>query len=178
VVGLTGTNLTDVTTVPISTLRATARLWDRRLPMTDELSANEPLDTDAVADTGPGLRGIGLVALGGTAGTLARHALDALIGETAGLPVGIFIINITGAFALGVLIESLALGGPDRGRRRDLRLLLGAGLLGGYTTFSTASLESIRLLTAKRYTAALLTGPGMLIACTTLSVAGILIIAP
>src|SRR5699024_12692465 len=100
--------------------------------MTDELSVNEPLDTDA--DTGPGLRGIGLVALGGTVGTLARYLLDALIGDTAGLPLGIFIINITGAFLLGVLIESLALCGQDRGRRRDLRLLLGPGLLGGYTT--------------------------------------------
>lgn len=112
--------------------------------MTDELSANEPLDTDA--DTRPGLRGIGLVALGGTVGTLARYLLDALIGDTAGLPLGIFIINITGAFLLGVLIESLALGGPDRGRRRDLRLLLGTGLLGGYTTYSLLATDIAALL--------------------------------
>ncbi|HLS26414.1 MAG TPA: CrcB family protein [Beutenbergiaceae bacterium] len=112
--------------------------------MTDELSVNEPLDTDA--DTGPGLRGIGLVALGGTVGTLARYLLDALIGDTAGLPLGIFIINITGAFLLGVLIESLALGGPDRGRRRDLRLLLGTGLLGGYTTYSLLASDIAALL--------------------------------
>ncbi|MDZ5079026.1 fluoride efflux transporter FluC [Nesterenkonia sp. HG001] len=112
--------------------------------MTDELSVNEPLDTDA--DTGPGLRGIGLVALGGTVGTLARYLLDALIGDTAGLPLGIFIINITGAFLLGVLIESLPLGGPDRGRRRDLRLLLGTGLLGGYTTYSLLASDIAALL--------------------------------
>lgn len=112
--------------------------------MTDELSVNEPLDTDA--DTGPGLRGIGLVALGGTVGTLARYLLDALIEDTAGLPLGIFIINITGAFLLGVLIESLALGGPDRGRRRDLRLLLGTGLLGGYTTYSLLASDIAALL--------------------------------
>lgn len=92
----------------------------------------------------PGLRDIGIVALGGTVGALARYGLDALIGNAAGLPVGIFII--TGAFALGILIESLALRGPDRGRRRDLRLLLGTGLLGGYTTYSLLATDLAELL--------------------------------
>lgn len=114
--------------------------------MTDELSAHQPLDTDAVPDKGPGLRGIGLVALGGMAGTLGRYIVDGLIGTITGLPLGIFIINVTGAFALGVLIESLALGGPDRGRRRDLRLLLGTGLLGGYTTYSLLATDIADLL--------------------------------
>lgn len=114
--------------------------------MTDELSASQPLDADAVPDTGRGLRGIGLVALGGAVGTLGRYIVDELIGTAAGLPLGIFIINVTGAFALGVLIESLALGGPDRGRRRDLRLLLGAGLLGGYTTYSLLATDIADLL--------------------------------
>ncbi|SJN37995.1 CrcB protein [Micrococcus luteus Mu201] len=49
----------------------------------------------------------------------------------------IFWINITGALALGVLLEALAHRGPDAGRRRVLRLLLGTGVLGGFTTYST-----------------------------------------
>src|SRR5699024_11239433 len=52
------------------------------------------------------------------------------------LPVGTFLANISGAFLLGLLVESLSRRGADHGRRRDLRLLLGTGLLGGYTTYS------------------------------------------
>lgn len=114
--------------------------------MTDERCANEPLE----ADTGPRLRGIGLVTLGGTAGTLARYLLDTLIGDVAELPLGIFIVNISGAFLLGVLIETLALRGPDSGRRHDLRLLLGTGLLGGYTTYSLLATDIARLLMDQR----------------------------
>nr|WP_323368288.1 CrcB family protein [Leucobacter muris] len=46
---------------------------------------------------------------------------------------------------------------------------------GGYTTFSTASLDSVRLLAARRYLAALWNGPGMLILATALAVLGIVL---
>lgn len=114
--------------------------------MSRELSANEPLDPD----TGPGLRGLGLVALGGTAGTLARDVLETLITDAAGLPLDIFVINITGAFLLGALIEALALGRPDHGQQRDLRLLLGTGVLGGYTTYSLLATDVAALLIENR----------------------------
>lgn len=112
--------------------------------MTSDLPAQQSLNTDA-AETGSGLRGIALVFTGGTAGTWARYGLDLFIGDTAGLPLSTFIINITGAFALGVLIESLTLGGLDR-RRRNLGLLLGAGLLGGYTTYSLLATDIAALV--------------------------------
>ena len=89
---------------------------------------------------------IGLVALGGAAGTLARYLLNAAIGEVAGLPVGILIINVGGAFLLGCLLEWLALGGPDRGARRRWRLLLGTGVLGGFTTYSLLATDIAELL--------------------------------
>ena len=82
-------------------------------------------------------RYIGLVAIGGTLGTAAREALSLLIPATGAFPVSIFLINITGAFALGFLLEYLLRAGPDEGRRRRLRLLVGTGFMGGYTTYST-----------------------------------------
>lgn len=138
--------------------------------MTFEPSASGPLDTDS----GPGLRGVGQVTLGGTAGTLARYLLDAFVGDAAGLPFGIFVVNITGAFLLGVLIETLVLGGPDRGRRRDLRLLLGAGFLGGYTTYSLLATDTAQLLIDARVWAAIGYGLATIIAGGLASWIGIL----
>jgi len=46
----------------------------------------------------------------------------------------------------------------------DWQLVLGGGLLGGYTTFSTASVETVRLLQERRYVPALVVGLGMLVA--------------
>lgn len=117
------------------------------------MAGTQPLDTDA--DPAPGLRAVGLVAAGGAVGTLGRHVLDALVGDVAGLPLGILVVNLTGAFLLGVLIEALALRGPDRGRRRDLRLLLGTGVLGGYTTYSLLAADVAGLVLDQRVLAAL-----------------------
>ncbi len=77
-------------------------------------------------------------ALGGL-GALARFLLDgALAGRVqTSFPVGTFAVNISGAFALGVLA-----GATDD---PDLLLLAATGLIGAYTTFSTWALESDRL---------------------------------
>lgn len=80
---------------------------------------------------------IGLVALGGALGTGAREALSLVLPSTGAFPLAIFLVNVTGAFALGMLLEVLLRHGPDHGIRRSLRLLLGTGFLGGYTTYST-----------------------------------------
>jgi CrcB protein len=73
------------------------------------------------------------VALLGGLGALARFLLDAAVSERVGreLPLGTMAVNISGAFALGVV-------GPGH-------LLAGTALLGSYTTFSTWMLESHRL---------------------------------
>ncbi len=82
------------------------------------------------------LAGIGL--LGGL-GATARHLLDELVSEHAPgvFPLGILMVNLLGAFVIGVLTGA-AVGG-DAGR------LLATGLLGGFTTFSTWMLDSRRL---------------------------------
>ena len=55
-------------------------------------------------------------------------------------------VNLFGAFLLGVLLEALVLRGDDSGVRRRLRLMLGTGLLGGFTTYSTFALGTASLL--------------------------------
>jgi len=109
----------------------------------DELPIDSDVEVDDITPRRPPRpvhlrwRYIGLVAIGGTLGTAAREALSLLIPATGAFPVSIFLINITGAFALGFLLEYLLRAGPDEGRRRRLRLLVGTGFMGGYTTYST-----------------------------------------
>ena len=89
---------------------------------------------------------LGLVALGGTAGTALRHALETAFGAPPGeFPWATFGINVSGALLLGALLEALSLAIADGGRRRALQLTLGTGLLGGYTTYSTFDVETVTL---------------------------------
>lgn len=89
---------------------------------------------------------VGLVALGGAAGTSLRHAIESSFGASAGeFPWATFAINVTGALVLGALLEALALVPAEGGGRRALQLSLGTGLLGGYTTYSTFVLETLAL---------------------------------
>lgn len=89
---------------------------------------------------------LGLVFVGGVVGTAAREGLSLAFPGHGGFPVTIFLINLSGAFALGLLLEALLRLGPDLGTRRRLRLLLGTGLLGGYTTYSTFAVGAVQLL--------------------------------
>ena len=92
-------------------------------------------------------RSLGTVVVGGTLGTGAREALALTFPAAPGtLPVTIAVINVVGSFALGLLLESLLRRGPDRGRRRDLRLLVGTGVLGGFTTYSALAVDTGLLL--------------------------------
>ncbi|QZY51952.1 fluoride efflux transporter FluC [Leucobacter tenebrionis] len=110
---------------------------------------------------------LGIAAAGGL-GAALRHLVDSSLPDRvrARFPWGIMLINLTGSFALGLLV-GLALDHP-------IASVLSTGFLGGYTTFSTASLDSVRLLAARRYGAALWNGPGMLILATGIAVCGIL----
>lgn len=91
---------------------------------------------------------IALVAVGGVLGTAAREGLSLAIPPVAGVPVAIFGINIVGAFVLGVLLESLLMRGPDEGARRNVRLFVGTGVLGGFTTYSALATDTDLLIRA------------------------------
>lgn len=83
-----------------------------------------------------------LVALGGALGSVARYGVGVAAARLLGLafPWGTLIVNAVGGFAMGVLAARI---GPEN---EQLRLLLGVGVLGGFTTFSAFSLEAVRLL--------------------------------
>jgi CrcB protein len=94
----------------------------------------------------------------GGLGAVARFVLDGVIrARTEGpLPVGTMTINISGSALLGLLTGLvLAAAVPA-----SSALVLGTGFLGGYTTFSTASSETVRLLQAGRTRVAILSGAG------------------
>jgi len=84
----------------------------------------------------PVLLAIGLL---GGAGAVARVVLDRAITRRAAsdLPLGILAVNLSGALLLGLLAGA--------GLHGDAGRLLGAGLLGAYTTFSTWMLQTLRL---------------------------------
>lgn len=108
-----------------------------------------------------------LVALAGGLGSLARFLLDGWISARArawfpriGVPLGTVVINITGSLLLGMIAGwwMFHTGDPT------WKLALGTGFLGGFTTFSTASVEGARLILSGRVTAAIVHAGGMLIA--------------
>lgn len=88
------------------------------------------------------------VALGGALGSLGRWGVADVLPHSPGeLPWSTVLVNLTGAVLLGLLLGLLA--GP-RPRHHLLRPLLGTGLLGGWTTFSTATLDAHALADAGR----------------------------
>ena len=92
---------------------------------------------------------LGLVAVGGVLGALARYALSlAVPSAPGGLPVATLLTNLLGCLALGMLVGA-------RPHAARLRPFLGTGVLGGFTTFSTFALETDRLLASAPATAAL-----------------------
>ncbi len=101
------------------------------------------------------------VAVAGGLGAVARLVLDGVTRSLVrvGFPLGTTVINVTGSFLLG-LVTGLAIA---NGLPAEWRAVLGTGFLGGYTTFSTASYETVRLAQQRRYRAALFNGFGMLL---------------
>ncbi|MEM8812746.1 MAG: fluoride efflux transporter CrcB [Pseudomonadota bacterium] len=91
------------------------------------------------------VRELALVAAGGAIGASCRHLVGVaafkLIGP--GFPFGTLIANVVGCFAMGVLVEMLAL---KFHAGQEIRLFLATGLLGGFTTFSAFSLDFATLV--------------------------------
>ncbi|MBD0022446.1 CrcB family protein [Gordonia pseudamarae] len=114
-----------------------------------------PLDPDVAGITAGAARPahlrpdcIGAVFVGGCCGVAARAALVEAFSAGDAIPWAVFVINIVGAFALGVLLEALVRRGPDIGGRRLLRMLLGTGFMGGFTTYSALATDTADLLSS------------------------------
>lgn len=85
-------------------------------------------------------------------GTTLRYLVSLALPHTpTQWPASTVVVNLLGAFCLGLLTASLAELGPDAGRRRVVRLTLGVGLLGSFTTYSTLALDAVHLAEAARF---------------------------
>jgi CrcB protein len=88
-----------------------------------------------------------LVFLGGAIGAAAREALTIVLpAPDGGVPWAILVANLSGAFLLGLLLTVLGVHAVETRARRDLRLFLGTGLLGGFTTYSSLAVGGATLL--------------------------------
>ncbi|HSB55019.1 MAG TPA: fluoride efflux transporter CrcB [Gemmatimonadales bacterium] len=85
------------------------------------------------------------IAFGSAAGGVLRYLLGGVVQRAAGgtFPLGTLLINITGSFLLGFLYRYSA---DSAAISAEMRAMLTIGLCGGYTTFSSFSYESVRLL--------------------------------
>ncbi|WP_363278165.1 fluoride efflux transporter CrcB [Devosia sp.] len=86
-----------------------------------------------------------LVGIGGALGAMFRYGAQVAIGSLPnGFPVSTFLINIVGSVAMGVLVGVLARTTPQF--QNEIRLFVAVGIFGGFTTFSSFSLDAITLI--------------------------------
>jgi CrcB protein len=86
-----------------------------------------------------------MVALGGALGSVVRYVVAGAVQPAwwPGFPFGIFVVNITGGLVMGLITAMAAL---KLNLTPEMRAFLTTGILGGYTTFSTFSLDSAMLM--------------------------------
>lgn len=118
-------------------------------------------------------------ALAGGVGAVLRVVLDGSVGAVVARraaargrpswPWGIALVNVSGSFLLGVVTGAAGTAALDPATA----LVLGTGLLGGYTTFSTASVDAVRLLLAGRPAAALGDALGVLVVAVVAAAVGV-----
>jgi CrcB protein len=107
------------------------------------------------------------IGLGGAIGSVARYFVSTIQSPTwTGFPYAIFIVNVSGGFIMGVLTELMAL---KFSVSPEVRAFLSTGILGGYTTFSTFSLESALLIQRHAY----MTATGYVVGSAILSIAAL-----
>lgn len=114
-----------------------------------------------------------LLGLAGGLGAGTRFVIDGLVRARVrtALPVGTIVINVTGSFLLGLLAGAVIAHAVPA----ELQAIAGTGFLGGYTTFSTASFETVRLIQSGRTGLALLNGIGTAAAAVAAAAAGLAI---
>lgn len=112
-----------------------------------------------------------LLGLAGGLGAGTRFVVDGLVRSRlrTALPLGTIAINISGSFLLG-LVAGLVIA---HAASAELQAIAGTGFLGGFTTFSTASFETVRLIQSRRTGLALLNGVGTAVAAVAAAAGGL-----
>ncbi|MCQ1957650.1 fluoride efflux transporter CrcB [Arthrobacter sp. zg-Y826] len=112
-----------------------------------------------------------LLALAGGFGAVARFIVDGLIRDhlKTDFQWATTIINVSGSLVLG-LLTGLTI---EHFVSTDLSIVIGTGFLGGYTTFSTASYETVQLIKEGRYGASFISGIVMLVLSVAAAVIGL-----
>ncbi|WP_342781345.1 fluoride efflux transporter CrcB [Actinotalea subterranea] len=110
------------------------------------------------------------VALGGGLGASARFVVDGLVRTrwSGVLPLATVLINVTGSLAIGLLGGAAAF----HGLGPTWLVVSTTGFCGGYTTFSTAMVETVRLVQADEWRWAVLNAFGSLMLCVAAAAAG------
>ncbi len=120
-----------------------------------------------------------LVAAGGAAGAVARYQLGRLVTHLTGtantFPWGTLAVNLIGSLLMGALLGWLARPGAEAASAETMRLLIGVGLLGGFTTFSAFSAELVTLMHRGQMADALIYAAVSLVAGMAAVVAGLII---
>jgi CrcB protein len=95
-----------------------------------------------------------MIAVGGSAGAIARYLVGNYIGNRAGalFPYGTMLINLSGSFVIGLVMTLLA---EHVNINRNVLYLVAIGFIGAYTTFSTFEFETLRLAQGGQFNAAL-----------------------
>ena len=111
------------------------------------------------------------VFVGGGAGASCRYGVGRFVGEryNGDFPLGTYVINVSGCFALGLLASLLS---TNTANATWLLALLGTGFLGGYTTFSTYALEGVLLYLDGNHRLAVLSVLGSIVAGLVAAAAG------
>jgi len=106
-----------------------------------------------------------LIAIGGAIGSIARYLLSSQTYSILGsyFPYGTLVVNVLGAFLIGII--SMIITERFSGYAMELRGLLLIGFLGGFTTFSSFSLETMNLLENGQLSYALLNIVGSVVLC-------------
>ncbi len=107
------------------------------------------------------------IAAAGAVGAGLRYLADRLVPTRGGFPFGILLVNVSGSLVLGVIT------GLGTALAPEAALVLGVGLLGGYTTFSTVSVESVLLAERGRWRDAAANLLGTLVLAAAAAAAGI-----
>ncbi|RMG17279.1 MAG: fluoride efflux transporter CrcB [Deltaproteobacteria bacterium] len=110
------------------------------------------------------MRALLLVALGGAIGASGRWATGLAVTRLAGTryPFATFAVNVIGSLLIGLVLEATERPGLFAA---EIRLAVATGLLGAFTTFSTFSFETLRLIRGGEYGPALLNAVGSVVVC-------------